>query len=124
MAGTWAIKARAQSNQLCAIPPMAPVVPGMCSTQVAGVQRPRPNPQSGESRPHMYQDVYLTLSIPPPSFTFFPSPATSSARRSSPATPSRLSRASPLSSLQLNPYHRRCLPPRSRCKVIDAKLGL
>lgn len=35
MAETWAIKARVQSNQLCAIPPMALVVPGMCSTLLA-----------------------------------------------------------------------------------------
>lgn len=56
MAETWAIKARAQSNQLCAVPPWHWLCQA-CVPHYKQAERPPPNPQSGESRPHMNQDM-------------------------------------------------------------------
>ncbi len=56
MAETWAIKARVQSNQLCAIPPWYWLCQA-CVPLYKQAARPRPDPQSGELWPHMNQDM-------------------------------------------------------------------
>lgn len=52
MAETSASKAKIQSNQLCAILPMAPVVPGMCSTLLEGREVSTKTPVWGVTATH------------------------------------------------------------------------